>query len=259
VLRLKLVLRGGLDVVDVAAVARLDLVDGDPGRIRRPGEALGIVVAALGSVGAEDGEVTAAGFADGDVVVPDHRLPLAVGRLHRLGRVDVELTPDGARQAPAAPAATARVALVQPAGVVTERAAPRRLADHELDRLLVVGERERVERQLERRVLALGCRRQRGRQLRVIEGRLPGRGIGVYEDELVPALDALPVGEAVGRLDEPRRLGHVEGQAAVAVPEPHGAAVVLDPPLRGRRRRQQDGTQGDQARRLEAHRHARGF
>ena len=192
VLRLELILGRGFDEVDVAAVAGRHLVDGNLRRVGRPHQRVGIVVAAFRSVGAEQRDLALAGLADRDVVVVDERFELLVGRLLRLGAVDVEDRPDRPGEPAAASASAAPSgSRGRPAGVGLERAAPHRRSarpsgrgaaagaaarasrrERELDRAVVVDEREGGERKRDGGVLSARRGREDDSQPRVIEGRL---------------------------------------------------------------------------------------
>src|SRR5688572_10158493 len=147
--------------MDVAAEAGFDLVDRDPGRVRRPFERFAVVVTAFGSVGAQERHGAAVRLADRDVVVVDYGLELAVRRFLGLHCIDVRGWPHRAGKASAAAtAASAASGFRAPARVGIQRAPPRarirwragctwRRHDGELDGLLVIDEGERVERQVE--------------------------------------------------------------------------------------------------------------
>ena len=80
VLRLELVGRRGLDVLDDAMIAPAQAHRDELFRIRGPGDGFEGVIVTLGSVAAEDELGLGALVAQDQVVVPDEGLPLAVGR-----------------------------------------------------------------------------------------------------------------------------------------------------------------------------------
>src|SRR5688500_11628700 len=92
--------------MDVATETGFDLVDRDPGRVRRPFERLAVVVTAFGSIGAQERYGAAVRLADRDVVVVDDRLELAVRRFLRLDCIDLRRWPHRAGEAAAAASAT---------------------------------------------------------------------------------------------------------------------------------------------------------
>ena len=109
---LELIFGRGLDIVYVSPLPRPDLVGREPCRVRRPGQRIRIVVAALGAVRAEQDDVTAADGAHRHVVVANQRFALAVGGHSGLGTVDVELGPHRTRE-PAAAAASSSTSAIR--------------------------------------------------------------------------------------------------------------------------------------------------
>ena len=77
---MELILGRGLDVIDLASVARPNAICRDMFRVRRPHDGLWVVRVALGAIGAERRGVAAPDGAEREVVVLDERLELAVGR-----------------------------------------------------------------------------------------------------------------------------------------------------------------------------------
>ena len=253
VLRLELVLGRGFDEADVAAEAGRDLVDGNLRRVGRPYQRVGIVVVAFGSVRAEERDLALAGLADRDVVVVDDGFELFVGGLLRLGAVDVEDRPDGPGESAAAasPSAAPSRSRGRPAGVGLERAAPHRRSarpsrrraaagaaarasrrERELDRAVVVDERERGERKRDGGVLPARCGRDAGSKPRVIEGRFLHSRLGVDQHELVASADRAAVPEPVRPRDPGGLLGHVDGEALIGIAQRHRPLVVGQRALR---------------------------
>ena len=246
-LRLQLILGRRLDVVHVAPVAGRDLVGRDLLRVRRPDDRVGIVVAALRSVDAEEREGRLSRLTDRDVVVVDERFELAVWRFLRVDAVDVELrahrTSKSAAAAPAAtapPAASAR--RVGPAAVVLERAAPDDGVDRDLDGTFGIDEGERREGQRHAGIGLLRGERggERRGELLVIERRTFLLGGGLDEYELVATLHRFSIPEARRFLYPGRRFGRVRRQSLVLVAQSHRALVVGDRALRHRRGRRNE-------------------
>src|SRR5262249_57207013 len=90
------------------------------------------------------------------------------------------------------------------AATAAARAGAASRTDHELDRLLVVGEREAVEGERDGGVFRAGSRVQRVREPRMIERRRERPRVGIDEYELVAALDRATEPETV-RAGDPRR------------------------------------------------------
>ena len=218
---------------------------------------------------------------DVDVEVLNQRLLLAVGRHTRLrfaaGRRRLARRRGPDRHPPAQHSCAAGAALPR-ARVVGERAAPPWLrvraaaartsgaataaaarassaarSRGELNRLAIVHERERVERQCHRGVPRARCRRQPRGKLRVIERRRFRLRRRIDEHELVAALDGLAIPELRRALDPRRRVGDVVHEVLSAAAEALRAIVkrahVLARPLalgRGAPRQLQ-GKNDDQA------------
>ena len=145
------------------------------------------------------------------------------------------MRPGHAARVPAAASLPSRRPLAL-AFIGVEVALPGEILCDELDGLLVVGELDAVEGEVEGRDRVFGEGgegRKGGREAFVVEGGGLGPGFGVDEEEVVAAFHCFPVPEACGLADPGGAFGDVHDEALEALAEAVCAGVVGECALGG--------------------------